>query len=260
MFYPASAVAIRKQIAGFIEGEPQKTEALACMLPHAGYVYSGRVAVQTLSSVNIRDKIILLGPNHTGNGAGYSIMTQGYWQTPLGRVRIESALAESILKSSQYLKEDALAHLEEHSLEVELPILQYFKSSFEIVPIAFMSDDLGVLKKIGLEIAQAISSWNMQKEVMLVASSDMTHYEPLAEAQEKDKQALKAILEFNPDKLMQEIKRLDISMCGYAPVIVMLSAAHALGARNASLVKYQTSADASQDESSVVGYAGVIFN
>lgn len=259
-FYPASARDIKKQVDDFIDVNTPKTNALACMLPHAGYQYSGKVAALTLASINIREKVILLGPNHTGNGPMYSIMVEGAWQTPLGQVGIDTFLAKDILSNSKYLEDDFLAHTQEHSLEVELPLLQYFKSNFEIVPIAFMSNDLDALKKIGEEIATAIKNSKLEEKVLLVASSDMTHYESLSDAEMKDKLAIEAILGLDPDRLMQMVKRFGISMCGYAPVIAMLSAANSLGAKSARLIKYQTSADVTGDKSAVVGYAGITFN
>jgi hypothetical protein len=259
-FYPGQAKAIQEQISAFIEGQGKKINALACMLPHADYQYSGKVAAQTVARINIKDKVILLGPNHTGNGAVYSLMAEGVWQTPLGQVKIDAQLARSILAGSKYLENDSLAHSREHSLEVELPILQYFKDDFEIVPIAFMSDDLVTLKKIGQELAEVIQSSGLKDRILLVASSDMTHYESQDAAVAKDKLAIDAILGLDPDRLMREIKKSAISMCGYAPVIAMLSAVNALGAKRAQLVKYQTSADSTGDQSAVVGYAGIIIN
>jgi len=259
-FYPASANAIKKQIASFIGKDTKKEDVSACMLPHAGYVYSGRVAAETISNIEIKDKVILLGPNHTGNGSAYSIMAEGVWQTPLGRLNIDKSLSRALLDGCAYLRDDPSAHLDEHSIEVELPILQYFKNSFEIVPIAFMSDDLTALKKIGFEIAQVIKNKFNLKDILLVASSDMTHYEPQEQAIIKDNYAIQAILEFDPDRLMEEIKRHNITMCGYAPVIVMLSVLNTLGTKEARLIKYQTSGDVTGDKTSVVGYAGIIFN
>ena len=259
-FYPARAEGLKEQIGGFIESQEEKIDVLACMLPHAGYQYSGRVAVETVSKINIKDKVVLLGPNHTGLGAKYSLMASGVWQTPLGQVNIDTQLAKSILAGSKYLENDNLAHAQEHSLEVELPILQYFRDDFEIVPITFMSDDLAALKKIGEELAEVIKNSDLKDKILLVASSDMTHYESQSDAETKDKKAIAAILELNPDKLMHEIKYFNISMCGYAPVITMLSAVNCLGAKKARLVKYQTSADSTGDKSAVVGYAGIIIN
>jgi len=258
-FYPSAPQELKNQIEGFIDKGVDKIDAIACMLPHAGYVYSGRVACQTVSRIIIKDRIILLGPNHTGYGSAFSIMTQGLWQTPLGKIEIDSDLANALVKNSKHLKNDSLAHADEHSLEVELPILQYFKSDFKIVPIAFLSDDLGMLKEIGQEIASTIQKIHIKDSVLIVASSDMTHYETQIQAQNKDKEAIDSILALDEDKLMEKVRRLDISMCGYAPVVVMLKIAKILGAKSASLVKYQTSADTTGEGDSVVGYAGIIL-
>lgn len=256
-FYPSSPENLKGQIQALIDKEADKVDAIACMLPHAGYMYSGGVAGKTLSRINIKDKIILLGPNHTGLGAKFSIMTEGVWQTPLGEILIDSHLAKEILRNSQYLEDDASAHAYEHSLEVELPFLQYFKTNFKIVPITLVSDEIKVLKEIGKEIADVLK--DSKVSAMIIASSDMTHYEPRITAQNKDKEAIEAILELNEDKLMAKIQRLNISMCGYAPVIAMLKTAKILGAKAASLIKYQTSGDATGDWDSVVGYAGIII-
>ncbi len=260
-FYPQYAKDINKEIDAFLEdNKGPKLEAIGCILPHAGYLYSGKVAAVTLSQINIPDIIILLGPNHTGNGSAYSIMTDGLWETPLGQVGIDRELAQLILRSSNHLEDDSLAHLEEHSLEVELPMLQYFKNDFKIVPIAFMSEEPDILKEIGKDIAGVIRDFDYKGKVLLLASSDMTHYEPVEKAKVKDKEAIEAILELDEDKLMRRIKHFNISMCGYAPVTVMLSAAKALGAKSGRLALYQTSGDITGDKTSVVGYAGVVVN
>lgn len=240
-----------------IEEKKNKIDAAACLLPHAGYEYSGKVAAQTVARINIKEKIILLGPNHTGLGAPFSIMTEGIWQTPLGEVKIDSLLAERILKNSKYLKKDILAHAYEHSLEVELPILQYFKKVFEIVPIILLSNNVEILKEIGLQIASVLKDPALKNSTLVIASSDMTHYETQENARKKDTQAIEAILALDEDRLTNRVTQLNISMCGYAPVIVMLKIAKLLGATSAELVRYQTSADTTQDKDSVVGYAGI---
>lgn len=253
-FYPGNASELKKDIAAFIGREKiEKKEALACVLPHAGYIYSGLVAARTVSRIKIKEKVVLLGPNHTGTGAPFSIMAKGFWRTPLGEIEIDSGLAEEILKNTPRIKDDPSAHRGEHSLEVELPLLQYFQSSFKIVPIAFLSSDINALKEIGDDIGKTL----VGKPALIVASSDMTHYEPQKEAVYKDGEAIKAIIELNEDKLIKKIQSLNITMCGYAPVIVMLRAAKALGAKKAELIKYQTSAASTGDEESVVGYAGI---
>lgn len=258
-FYPALPSELKKLIASFIDKEEKKTDSFGCILPHAGYIYSGRVATLTLSRMNIKERVILLGPNHTGYGKDFSIMTEGLWQTPLGEVGIDTELARGLLDCCRHLKEDKIAHRYEHSLEVELPILQYLGADFKIVPIAFLSDDLEILKEIGQEIGRAIQENAPKDEIILIASSDMTHYEPQEEAEKKDRQAIEAILELDADKLMERIRHLDISMCGYAPVIVMLSCAKVLGAKSGRLINYQTSGNTTGDFASVVGYAGIII-
>ncbi len=260
-FYPSLPQDLKEQIASFLDGASatSKINAIACMLPHAGYVYSGAVAAKTLSSINIKAKIILLGPNHTGYGEQFSLMSEGVWQTPLGEVKIDTRLAEAILKESKHLADDTLAHAYEHSLEVELPLLQYFKSDFQIVPIAFMTDELAALKETGEAIATAIKKMGLESQTLIIASSDMTHYEPQEQAEKKDRLAIDAILELDEDRLMENIRRFDISMCGYAPAVVMLSAAKLLGARQGKLIKYQTSGEVTGDYDAVVGYAGMVI-
>ncbi|MEI6632106.1 MAG: AmmeMemoRadiSam system protein B [bacterium] len=259
-FYSSSATELKQQVEEAIDRKAIKINAIACILPHAGYMYSGSVAGQTVSCIDIKDKVILLGPNHTGLGSLFSIMTEGSWKMPMGEVEIDSDLAKAILKGCQHLDDDVTAHLHEHSLEVELPFLQYFKTDFKIVPIALLSDDILVLKDIGRDISETIKSRKLKDSVLLIASSDMTHYEPEPQARKKDNAAIEAILELNEDKLINTISRLGVSMCGYAPVVTMLSAAKALGATKAKLVKYQTSGDVTGDKSSVVGYAGIIIS
>jgi len=256
-FYPANPDELSALISSFRVKVSQKQDVLGCVLPHAGYIYSGSVATQTLSGVNIKDTVILLGPNHTGNGPAFSLMSQGYWQTPLGKVEIDSQLANLFLSSSRYLEADTFAHVDEHSLEVELPILQYFRKSFKIVPITIKTEELGILKIVAEELAGAIMKNNLISSTMFIASSDMTHYEPQKSAEKKDALAIEAITVLDEDKLEAVVKQLSISMCGLAPIVVLLRATRLLGAKNGKLIKYQTSGDASGDISSVVGYAGI---
>lgn len=258
-FYPATAESLHKQIEAFTDKQAKKKDVAACMLPHAGYLYSGYVATQTVSRINIKDRVILLGPNHTGTGEAFSIMSEGAWRTPLGEVGIDQELAKCILSNSDYLCDCSSAHADEHSLEVELPILQYFRKDFKIVPIAFLSDELDTLKKIGKEIATCLIENKVRDSVLILASSDMTHYESKTQAERKDRLALDAILGMDEDKLFKTIIDHKISMCGYAPVAVMLCMLKAFGVKNGQLIKYQTSAEATHDTSSVVGYAGAVF-
>ncbi len=258
-FYPARDCELSSEISHYLDLKAKKQDVLACVMPHAGYMYSGPVAGAVVSRINVPDKVVLLGPNHTGQGTAFSLMSRGAWKTPLGEINIDSSLAEEILSSSQYLEDDSLAHLNEHSLEVELPFLQYFRKDFQIVPICLASVNLEALKSVGSAVATAIDKLNIRKSTLIVASSDLTHYEPQKEAEIKDKLAIEAILELNEDRLLEKIAKFNISMCGFAPVIAMLSCAKALGAQKAELIKYQTSGDITGDFSSVVGYAGIII-
>lgn len=229
------------------------------MLPHAGYMYSGMVAALTVSRVIVKDTVVLLGPNHTGMGSAFSIMASGSWQTPMGDVGIDEELASAMIEGSSYLERDEMAHIREHSIEVEIPILQYFRKDFKIVPIAFGSDDLEALTDVGKAVAGALMRRGQEKTSLIVASSDMTHYESAANARKKDESALEAVMNLDARGLWQTVRSRGITMCGYMPVIVMITAARELGASKAELVRYATSGDVTQDNSSVVGYAGVII-
>ena len=256
-FYPGSPDQLRSMIEEMVDEQAVREEVIGLVSPHAGYVYSGPVAGATISRVQFKDTFIIMGPNHTGGGKPLSIMTEGVWKTPLGEVEIDSELGKQILAASKYLQEDHVAHQHEHSIEVQLPFLQYFKSDIKLVPIVLAHAQGDVYKEIGREIAGAIKELN--KEVVIIASSDMTHYESQESAGRKDRQAIEAILDLNEDELLRRVQELDISMCGYAPTVSLISAAKELGASGAELVRYQTSGDTSGDYSSVVGYAGVII-
>jgi len=256
-FYPASASQLRVMIEKMVDEAVEKEDVIGLVSPHAGYVYSGLVAGAVISRVKFKDTFIILGPNHTGKGKPLSIMAQGKWQTPLGDVEIDAELAQHLLSITHHLQEDADAHQFEHSIEVQLPFLQYFKPDIKIVPITLSFAGIDVYKEIGKEIARAISDTG--REVVLMASSDMTHYEPHDTAAKKDRQAIDAILRLDEDELFRRVEEHNISMCGVAPVASLIAAARELGATSAELVKYQTSGDTSGDYSAVVGYAGIII-
>ena len=256
-FYPGSPAMLEAQIAGFVNVAASKEEVIGLVSPHAGYMYSGPVAGATVSRVRFKDTFVIMGPNHTGMGQRFSIMTEGTWRMPMGDVEIDSELAARILAGSPRLKEDEAAHLQEHSIEVQIPFLQYFKRDIRIVPIILAPADAAAYKEIGHAIATAIRDLN--KEAIIMASSDMTHYEPQESANSKDRQAIDAILELNEDELLKRVGELRITMCGYAPAVSLLCACKELGAGEAELVMYQTSGDVIGDYSSVVGYAGIII-
>jgi AmmeMemoRadiSam system protein B/AmmeMemoRadiSam system protein A len=255
-FYPDSAAELRAMVRSFIDEKAEKEDAVGLVVPHAGYIYSGAVTGAVISRVKFKDTFIILGPNHTGRGKPLSIMAEGTWKTPLGEVQIDTELAAKVVSLSAYLKPDTEAHIFEHSIEVQLPFLQYFKPDVKIVPIILAYGNIEIYAEVGRNIAQALRELN--REAVILASSDMNHYEPQGISQKKDRQAIEAILELNPEKLVKTIEEKDISMCGYAPAAVMLTAARELGATKAELVKYQTSGDVSGDFNAVVGYAGII--
>jgi len=256
-FYPESPSQLKTMIGRMVDKKVVKEEVIGLISPHAGYIYSGAVAGAVISRIKFKDTLIIMGPNHTGRGKPLSIMTEGVWETPLGRVEIDSELGKQILATSSHLEEDHVAHQYEHSIEVQLPFLQYFKKDIRLVPIILAYASGAAYKEIGKELARSIKDLN--KEVVIIASSDMTHYEPQESAQRKDNKAIEAILDLNEDELLKRVDELNISMCGYAPVVSLISAARELGTTGAELVKYQTSGNATADYTSVVGYAGIII-
>lgn len=256
-FYPEGRDQLKSMLKDMVDEKAVKEDVIGLLIPHAGYIYSGTVTAAVISKIKFKDTFIIIGPNHTGSGEPFSIMTDGAWKTPLGNVEIDAELGKRILGNSKYLKEDFLAHEYEHSIEVQLPFLQYFKPDIKIVPIILASANAGIYKEIGRSIAKAIN--NLKKEVVIIASSDMTHYEPQDSAKAKDNQAIEAMLALNEDELLKRVKKFDISMCGYAPAIALISAAKELGVTRAELVKYQTSGDTTGDYAGVVGYAGILF-
>jgi len=256
-FYAGSASALERQIREYIDEKAQKEEVIGLLSPHAGYMYSGPVAGATISRIVIKDTFVILGPNHTGRGKPFSIMTEGSWETPLGSVEIDSELGKELLKRSRFLEEDTLAHAYEHSIEVQIPFLQYFKKDIKIVPIILAPAPGATYKEIGKAISEAIKG--LGREAVILASSDMTHYEPHESAKGKDARAIEAILALDEDELLNRVRSLNITMCGYGPAVSLICAAKELGAKVAELVKYQTSGDTSGDYSAVVGYAGIII-
>ncbi len=229
---------------------------ISLISPHAGYVYSGPVAAHgylSMAEDGKPDLIVLIGPNHTGYGSGVSIMDSGSWKTPLGVVDIDEEMAKEIMRHSTIIDSDELAHVREHSIEVQIPFLQYVLGDFEIVPIAMLMQDLNTSREVGEAIAKALGKTNS----IIVASTDMTHYEPRSQAENKDKAVIEAILELDEERLINTIYGLNVSVCGYGPVAATITASKILGASNANLLKYATSGDVTGDLQSVVGYASL---
>jgi len=237
------------------EKGPRKIIGLVC--PHAGYMYSGPVAAHSYYSLAMDGKpdiVVLFGPNHYGLGSALATMNEGVWRTPFGDVEIDSEVANEIVCESRVVDVDDSAHVREHSIELQLPFLQYlFGSAFKFVPISFLMQDLETSLEVGRAVAKAL----LDKNALVIASTDMTHYEPQEGAERKDKIAINAILKMDEEQLYSAVESYGISMCGYGPVMAMIAAAKALGAKNAQLLCYKTSGDVVGDYSAVVGYASV---
>jgi AmmeMemoRadiSam system protein B/AmmeMemoRadiSam system protein A len=256
-YYPASPAEIKAMFAEYIDKSTPKEEVVGLLMPHAGYPYSGAVAGATISRVAFKDTFIIMGPSHSGMGKPFSVMPEGTWRTPLGEVEVDEELARKIIALSRYAEEDYMAHEDEHAVEVQVPFLQYIKPDVRIVPIILLGASLEIYKEIGHAIARAIKE--LKREVVILASGDMTHHEPQESARRKDMAAVEAMLALDEDELTRRYNNLRISMCAHGPVATLIAAAKELGVTGAELVMYQTSGDAIGDYSSVVGYAGVLF-
>jgi AmmeMemoRadiSam system protein B len=227
--------------------------------PHAGYMYSGPVAAHSFYELALDgkpDTVVLLGPNHTGYGSTLSIMREGAWRTPLGDVEVDSAVADAILQETSLVDVDELAHRFEHSIEVQLPFLQFlYGNAFKIVPLCFQLDDYDSVREVGSALTEALVDTN----TVVIASSDMTHYQPAKVAAAKDQAALKAVVDMDAKRFYETIQTQHISACGFAPITSLLTYVNGVGAKEAKLLSYHNSGDITGDHSSVVGYAAVSF-
>ena len=255
-FYPKDRETLQKEIQLYIPPQAAAAPALGCIAPHAGYMYSGSVAGAVYANIDLPQRIIVLCPNHTGKGRPLAIMSSGTWETPLGQAPIDSSLSEALKKRFPLLTEDADAHRREHAIEVELPFLQVRRPDFTFVPIALGTGQFETLEKLGEAVAEVVQA--QAERILIAASSDMNHYENDAVTRIKDHKAIEQILALDACGLFETVMREDISMCGFGPAIVMLTAAKRLGATSAELIKYATSGDVSGDREMVVGYAGVV--
>ena len=269
-FYEADAEALRAQIKNCflhpigpkklpevnLHIQPRNIVGMIC--PHAGYMYSGPVAASAYFELAVDgkpDTVVLLGPNHTGYGSALSLMSEGIWQTPLGNVEIDSKMANDIIHETNIIDVDELAHRYEHSLEVQLPFLQFlYGNTFKIVPICFLMQDYDSAVEVGRALEEALDATN----TVVIASSDMTHYEPAKTAAAKDNAALKAITDLDAKRFYETVEKQNITACGYAPITALITYANGVCAK-AQLLNYHNSGDITGDHSSVVGYAAVSF-
>jgi len=274
-FYPLSKGAVEEQIGelfsrwGISVASLPKRKRIAChgvVVPHAGWDYSGYVAARVFADMPKADTIVIMGPNHYGMGADFSVSSDAVWKTPLGEIEVDRRFAGALVKGS-FAKADEMAHLKEHSIEVQLPLLQTVmkgvNSGFRIVPISIKhySPDKDFLKActvFGKALAGVIREWEAEgKRVLIVASTDFTHYEPQDVAKEKDSIAMKEIQKMDAAGLFRVINENRISMCGYAGVATAIIAGNELGAKKAEMVAYMTSGDTTGDTNQVVGYGGL---
>ena len=257
-FYPADAAVLRSNLRSYVSSSALKLAAIGCIVPHAGYIYSGKVAGAVFSAIEIPSRCIILCPNHTGRGHPLAVMAEGKWRTPLGEVPVDSELAATLLQSFPALAEDSAAHRFEHAIEVELPFLQMLRPEVGMVPIAVGTGQLLLLQELGNAVGEAVQSSSTR--VLIIASSDMNHYEDDERTRIKDHMAIRKILALDPKALHETVINESISMCGFGPAVAMLTAARMLGAKEAKLVQYATSADSSGDYETCVGYAGVVVS
>lgn len=260
-FYPREPALLREMVDGFLSAvEEPPAPAIGAIAPHAGLVYSGQCAAHVLARIALPPVVVVLAPNHTGYGSapgGASLWPRGEFVTPLGPVPVAAALAEALLARCDLTAADRIAHTGEHAIEVELPFLQALGGTMEILPIVLAWDDWRRCERLATALAGLIAHWPQQ--VLLLASSDMTHYEPADRAAEKDQVALDAIRRLDGEGLLAVCRREHITMCGRAPAAVVVEASRQLGATAATVVDYRHSGAVTGDEASVVAYAGVIL-
>ena len=258
-FYPKSPAELSLEVNELLKKNTslEKPKALAVVSPHAGYVYSGQLAAETLSSVAIPETVILIGPNHHGRGAPVALSTRT-WKMVFGNVPVDNDLARLLLDHSAHICVDESAHDPEHSLEVQIPFLQQLQKNLHIVPLVVSRISFELCEDVAKSLAEAIKAFG--KDTLIVASSDMSHYESRAAAEKKDRLALRDIENLNPHDLYNTVFSNQISMCGVIPVVITLLAANILGAESSHLVGYTDSGYISGDTNQVVGYAGIVIS
>lgn len=260
-FYPSDPKELTSLVRNYSEPDSQRPPipVRACLVPHAGYMYSGRVAGAVFARVALPNKIIVLGVRHYPRGEPAAILSSGAWRTPLGDAPIDEELADALRRECPMLREDSVAHSTEHSLEVQVPFLQALAPEFSFVPVALGTVQFESLISVGEGIARVLRNFKTE-DVLLLTTSDLNHYEDDATTRTKDHKAIERLLALDARGLYDTCRNEEISMCGLGPAVTMLTALNALGAKKAELVKYATSADVSGDRSQVVGYAGMIFS
>lgn len=269
IFYEENHDSLKKQIEWCFEHKlgpgklplmGNKRQIKGLMVPHAGYMYSGPVAAHSyykLVEDGFPQTFVILCPNHNGIGSAVSTMLEGEWETPLGNVEIDTEFAGKLMEDSGIIDSDPSSHVREHSLEVQLPFLQYFSKDFKIVPVSMWVQGIETSYGLGKSIKNVADA--LQKDVLVIASSDMTHYKPQSVANQNDRYVLDAIKNMDEKLMIKRIMERDITMCGYGPVASTIVASKELGAGKAQILKYATSGDITGNLNAVVGYASAIF-
>jgi AmmeMemoRadiSam system protein B len=263
-FYPGNAQHLRTEVETLTtpraiagqEPAEAKIPAKGCVVPHAGYMYSGAVAGAVYRRLELPSRCVILCPNHTGVGEPLAVMSRGAWRTPLGDVPVDAELADALKAAMPLLSEDPAAHRYEHALEVQLPFLQVLRPGFCFVPITVGTSNFEALSALGNVIGSLLAG--LFEPALVIASSDMNHYESDSVTRVKDRRAIDQVLALDPRGLYDTVHQDNISMCGYGPATIMLTAAGKMGATQAELIRYATSGDVSGDREMVVGYAGIV--
>ena len=256
-FYPSDEKKLALEIEKYTSSANKKSFARGCVVPHAGYLYSGHVAGAVYSEIEIPARCILLGPRHFPGGEAMAIISEGSWRTPFGDAQIDSELAAELKRACPLLREDRMAHEREHSLEVQIPFLQQLAANLRFVPVVLATQRYQDLETLGHAVARVIAAHT--EPVLLIASTDMNHYESDAITRTKDHKAIDRMLALDPRGLYDLVRSEGITMCGYAATAAMLIAMRDLGAKDAELIRYATSGDITCDWDQVVGYAGIII-
>lgn len=266
-FYPSDPETLRRTISEcFLHSigprklpPTEKSKILGLVCPHAGYVYSGPVAAHSylaLSGLN-PDLVIVVGPNHYGIGSGVAVPVAKSWLTPLGEIPIARDAVKELVEASGIIDVDDMSHIQEHSIEVQVPFLQFiFSKPFRILPVSMLLQDQRTAEEVGEAIAKIAPKWN----AFVIASSDLTHYEPHEVASKKDNQLIEVIQTLDIDAHYDTLRKLDLTACGYGPIAALMKVSKVLGASNGKLLQYATSGDTGGSRDSVVGYASISFS
>ncbi len=257
-FYPADVNELSRQLASLLDSAQAPQPATGVIVPHAGYVYSGAVAGKLLAQTKIPPTLLMFGPNHYGLGDDIACSAADAWETPLGTVPIATGLRRKLCEQIPQIRQDERAHLQEHSLEVMLPLLQKLQPGLQVVPIALRSLSLADCLQLGSAVAAILQ--DLEEEVLLLASSDMNHFLDADRTQQLDHLAIDAMTAFDPERLFNTVTENRISMCGVLPAVVVLQAAKECGAKQCRLVCYAHSGQINGDNSRVVGYAGLTIS